>query len=187
MEGTLTGRGAQIIIVDDPIKAGDVKSDADRKRVNDWFQSTLFSRLDDKRTGSIVIAMQRLREDDVTGHLTEDPKNTWPVMTVPAIATEQQTHQLMKRGPLASQARMPGWQRWRCKSHSRHHKDRRSAPVFFPPYSSNLNPIEQTFAKIKHWMRMAQKRTIEEAWRYVGKLVGDIRPAECANYLKNAG
>lgn len=58
---------------------------------------------------------------------------------------------------------------------------------FLPPYSPDLNPIEQTFAKIKHWMRMAQKRTIEEAWRYVGKLVGDISPAECANYLKNAG
>ena len=58
---------------------------------------------------------------------------------------------------------------------------------FLPPYSPDLNPIEQTFAKIKHWMRMAQKRTIEEAWRYVGKLVGDISPTECANYLRNAG
>ncbi len=58
---------------------------------------------------------------------------------------------------------------------------------FLQPYSPDLNPIEQTFAKIKHWMRMAQKRTIEEAWRYVGKLVGDISPAECAKCLKNAG
>ena len=40
---------------------------------------------------------------------------------------------------------------------------------FLPPYSPDLNPIEQTFAKIKHWMRIAQKRTIEEAWRQVGK------------------
>ncbi|MCP5001545.1 MAG: IS630 family transposase, partial [Hyphomicrobiales bacterium] len=37
------------------------------------------------------------------------------------------------------------------------------------------------------WMRIAQKRTIEEAWRYVGELVGSIKPTECANYLKNAG
>lgn len=108
VEGTLTVRGAGIIIVDDPIKAGDVKSDADRKRVNDWFQSTLFSRLDDKRTGSIVVAMQRLHEDDVTGHLTEDPDNTWSVVKVPAIATEQQTYQLMKRGLLVSHTHMPG-------------------------------------------------------------------------------
>ncbi len=58
---------------------------------------------------------------------------------------------------------------------------------FLPPYSPDLNPIEQTFAKIKHWMRMAQKRTIEEAWRQVGKLVGAIKPEECANYIKNTG
>lgn len=58
---------------------------------------------------------------------------------------------------------------------------------FLPPYSPDLNPIEQTFAKIKHWMRMAQKRTIEDAWKYLGKLVEDIGPAECQNYLANVG
>ncbi len=58
---------------------------------------------------------------------------------------------------------------------------------FLPQYSPDLNPIEQTFAKIKHWMRMAQKRTIEELWRHVGHLIGTIKPDECANYFKNAG
>ncbi len=58
---------------------------------------------------------------------------------------------------------------------------------YLPPYSPDLNPIEQTFAKIKHWMRMAQKRTIDETWPYIGSLVSAIKPAECANYLKNAG
>jgi transposase len=58
---------------------------------------------------------------------------------------------------------------------------------FLPPYSPDLNPIEQTFAKIKHWMRIAQKRTIEDAWKYVGHLVGTITPEECANYIKNSG
>lgn len=58
---------------------------------------------------------------------------------------------------------------------------------FLPPYSPDLNPIEQTFARIKHWMRMAQRRSIEETWRHVGHLVGDITPQECANYLQNAG
>ena len=58
---------------------------------------------------------------------------------------------------------------------------------FLPPYSPDLNPIEQTFAKIKHWMRMAQKRTIEEAWKQVGQIVGSITPNECANYIKNSG
>jgi transposase len=58
---------------------------------------------------------------------------------------------------------------------------------FLPPYSPDLNPIEQAFAKIKHWMRYAQKRTIEDTWRHLGQLVATIEPAECANYLANAG
>ncbi len=58
---------------------------------------------------------------------------------------------------------------------------------FLPPYSPDLNPIEQTFSKIKHWMRMAQKRTIEETWRYLGSLIPQITPHECANFFENAG
>lgn len=58
---------------------------------------------------------------------------------------------------------------------------------FLPPYSPDMNPIEQAFAKIKHWMRLAQKRTIEETWRYLGKLIETISPKECENYISNAG
>jgi len=58
---------------------------------------------------------------------------------------------------------------------------------FLPPYSPDLNPIEQTFSKIKHWMRMAQRRTIEDTWRHLGHLVHTITPTECANYIANAG
>ncbi len=58
---------------------------------------------------------------------------------------------------------------------------------FPPPYSPVLNPIEQIFAQIKHWMRIARKRKIEEAWRYVGKLVGSISQEKCSNYIQNVG
>lgn len=58
---------------------------------------------------------------------------------------------------------------------------------FLPPYSPDLNPIEQTFAKIKHWMRMAQKRSIEDTWRHIGNLVSTIQPRECNNYFQNSG
>jgi transposase len=58
---------------------------------------------------------------------------------------------------------------------------------YLPPYSPDLNPIEQTFAKIKHWLRLAQKRSIEDLWRYVGDLVSTIQPGECLNYFANAG
>ena len=59
--------------------------------------------------------------------------------------------------------------------------------LILPPYSPDMNPIEQTFAKVKHWMRMAQRRTIEETWRYLGRLIATVTPEECANYLQNAG
>lgn len=58
---------------------------------------------------------------------------------------------------------------------------------FLPPYSPDLNPIEQAFAKIKHWMRVAEKRTTDETWRHIGTLVQTIQPQECSNYIENAG
>jgi hypothetical protein len=66
--GTLTGRGAGILILDDPIKPVDAESDVARSKNNEWFDSTLFSRLDDKERGSIILVMQRLHEDDLSGY-----------------------------------------------------------------------------------------------------------------------
>src|SRR5258708_22430401 len=52
--GTLTGRGADLIIVDDPLNANEVHSEPARKRVIDWYGGALVSRLNNKQTGSIV-------------------------------------------------------------------------------------------------------------------------------------
>ena len=59
--------------------------------------------------------------------------------------------------------------------------------LFLPPYSPDLNPIEQVFAKLKHMMRKAQPRTVEDTWRKTGQLLDLFQPHECANYLRNAG
>lgn len=59
--------------------------------------------------------------------------------------------------------------------------------LFLPPYSPDLNPIEQVFAKLKHLMRKAQPREVEATWRKAGKLLDLFSPSECANYLSNAG
>ena len=59
--------------------------------------------------------------------------------------------------------------------------------VFLPPYSPDLNPIEQVFAKIKLLLRKAEERTIEGVWRRIGSLLQHFTPQECANYLRNAG
>ena len=58
---------------------------------------------------------------------------------------------------------------------------------FLPPYSPDLNPIEQVFAKLKHLVRKAQPRDVDATWRKVGQLLDLFRPAECANYLVNSG
>jgi predicted phage terminase large subunit-like protein len=84
--GTLTGRGADLIIIDDPLKAEDALSELARKRVNEWYGGTLVSRLNDKDTGRIVLVMQRLHEDDLAGHLLQ--AGGWHHLDLPAVATE---------------------------------------------------------------------------------------------------
>ena len=59
--------------------------------------------------------------------------------------------------------------------------------LFLPPYSPDLNPIEQAFAKLKHLLRHAGERSLDATWRRIGQLLNRFTPAECANYLKNAG
>ena len=59
--------------------------------------------------------------------------------------------------------------------------------LFLPPYSPDLNPIEQVFAKLKHLLRKAAKRTVEDTWRAIGGLINSFPPDECARYLVNAG
>ncbi len=90
--GVLTGRGADIILIDDPLKPEEALSDAQRQAANEWFSHTLYSRLNDKRHGAIVIIMQRLHEDDLVGHvLAQEP---WEVVRFPAIAEEDEVHQI---------------------------------------------------------------------------------------------
>ncbi len=90
--GTLTGRGGDIIIIDDPLKPDDAFSEAKRNGANQWFTNTLLSRLDDKRTGAIVIVMQRVHMDDLTGFLTEQ-SDEWEILNLPAIAEHDETIQ----------------------------------------------------------------------------------------------
>ncbi|HEX4079986.1 MAG TPA: phage terminase large subunit [Rhizomicrobium sp.] len=87
--GVLTGRGADLIIIDDPLKAEEAWSDARRNAVNEWFDTALLSRLNDKTRGAIVIVMQRLHEDDLIGHVTA--KGGWDLLAFPAIAEEDQS------------------------------------------------------------------------------------------------
>jgi len=59
--------------------------------------------------------------------------------------------------------------------------------LFLPPYSPDLNPIEQVFAKLKSQLRKADERSIEAVWRRIGELLDLFSAAECANYIRHAG
>ncbi len=59
--------------------------------------------------------------------------------------------------------------------------------LFLPPYSPDLNPIEQVFSKLKHLLRKAKERTVEATSHRIGSLLKNFTPDECSNYFENAG
>ena len=84
--GALTGRGGDIIIIDDPHKPEDALSDVKRQRVIDWFGSTLLSRLNDPAKSAIVVIQQRVHEGDLVGHLLA--QGGWEHLDLQAIAED---------------------------------------------------------------------------------------------------
>jgi predicted phage terminase large subunit-like protein len=96
MNGSILGYGADLVVIDDPIKAVEAFSAKERQRVNDAFDSTLLTRLNNKIDGAIVVIMQRLHEDDLVGHLLQTGE--WEVVAIPAIATEAASFQLNDQG-----------------------------------------------------------------------------------------
>jgi predicted phage terminase large subunit-like protein len=87
--GVLTGRGADLIVLDDPQKADEALSETSRKATHTWFDNTLLSRLNDKTKGAIIIVMQRLHQDDLVGHVLE--QEDWHVVSLSAIAEVDET------------------------------------------------------------------------------------------------
>ena len=88
--GGFTGRGADVIVIDDPLKADEALSDARREGVNAWFDNTLRSRLNRQAEGAIIIIMQRLHADDLVAHVQET--ETWRILSFPAIAERDVTY-----------------------------------------------------------------------------------------------
>jgi len=90
--GTLTGRGGNFIIIDDPIKPQDALSESIRTKVNQWFNNTLLSRLNNRKEDVIIIVMQRLHIDDLVGFVQEN--EDWEILSLPAIAENDEKYVL---------------------------------------------------------------------------------------------
>lgn len=58
---------------------------------------------------------------------------------------------------------------------------------YLPPYSPDLNPIEQVFAKLKTLLRKIAARSVEALWTAIGQLIAQFQAQECINYLRNSG
>jgi predicted phage terminase large subunit-like protein len=108
--GTLTGRGGNLIIIDDPIKPADAMSDTTRERLIQWCGTTLLSRLDDKEQDAIILVMQRLHVGDLAGHFLE--QGGWAHLNLPSIAEQEERigigpgrHHVRKVGDLLHPAR----------------------------------------------------------------------------------
>jgi predicted phage terminase large subunit-like protein len=89
--GVLTGRGGNVLILDDTMKPDEALSETKREGVNGWFDNTLLSRLNSKEDGIIIIVMQRLHQDDLVGHVLEKG-DQWDILSFPAIAEHDEEH-----------------------------------------------------------------------------------------------
>jgi len=88
--GTLTGRGGNLIIIDDPIKPEEAMSKTSRDKVNDWYRHTLVTRANNKNDDNMILVMQRLHVDDLVGRVLENEAGDWTHLDLPAIAQETQ-------------------------------------------------------------------------------------------------
>lgn len=87
--GTLTGRGGNLIIIDDPLKASDANSEPKRAFLHQWFDGTLLSRLDSKKDDVIIIVQQRVHPEDLVGYVLAKGEG-WVHLDLPAIADRVQ-------------------------------------------------------------------------------------------------
>lgn len=112
--GTLTGRGGNLLILDDPLNALEASSDRARETLKQWYANTLLSRLDNKADDAIIVVTQRLHVDDLVGHLLD--QGGWPELSLPAIAEVEQVVPLApgrlhhrRVGDLLHPEREPAW------------------------------------------------------------------------------
>jgi predicted phage terminase large subunit-like protein len=90
VNGSTLGDGGDILICDDPIKREDAHSETIRKKTNEWITQSFLTRLNDRKTGSVVLIMQRLHQNDPTGFLLD--LGGWEHLKIPTIAPSKKKY-----------------------------------------------------------------------------------------------
>ena len=165
--GVLTGRGGDLIIIDDPLKPEDALSETKRQSVNDWFDSTLLSRLNNKKAGCIVIIMQRLHQDDLVGHVME--QDDWTVVNFPAIAEIDETYEIKNSFGVRTYQRLIGEPlHAERESLAMLHQTRKRIGEyhFSSQYQQNPIPMEGTMVKTS-WLQYYGDLPPSDGYQYV--------------------
>ena len=190
--GTLTGRGGDFVIIDDPIKPQDAYSESTRESANNWFDNTLLSRLDDKRTGAIILVMQRLHLDDLTGKLLRGPDD-WTVLNLPAIAVQDEQIQIgeeryhfRKVGDLLHPEREP-------QSVLDYMRAELGSDIFAAQYQQNPVPPGGNMIK-RHWVRRydnlparTSSTQVLQSWDTASKAGGENDWSVCTTWHVDEG
>jgi predicted phage terminase large subunit-like protein len=165
--GVLTGRGGDILILDDIMKPEDALSETRRKFANEWFLHTLLSRLNSKENGIIIIVMQRLHQEDLVGELME--REHWEVLSLPALARVDEEYAY--ESPLGSQV-------FSRKAGDALHPERDSVEtykrirqesgeyIFQSQYQQDPMPLEGGLVK-RSWLRFYDPNQIPDRFEYV--------------------
>jgi predicted phage terminase large subunit-like protein len=165
--GVLTGRGADFIVIDDPLRPDEALSETRRKAVNEWFDHSLISRLNNKRDGCIILIMQRLHEGDLVGHVLQ--QGDWRVLKFPAIAQENEIHRIQT--PYGSKV-------FCRKEGEALHAEREPLEVlaqmreiqgeynFAGQYQQAPSPLGGGIIKT-HWLRFYQQEELPETFEFV--------------------
>jgi predicted phage terminase large subunit-like protein len=192
IDGTLTGRGGDMLMIDDPLKPIDALSDSKRERANDWFKNTLISRLDNKLDGSIVVVMQRLHTDDLTGMLLRDT-DEWTLLSLPAIAEHEEriqigpdTYHIRRVGDLLHAEREPQFILDSIRSQL-------GSDTFAAQYQQA--PIPPGGAMIKrHWVgrydhlpARSSSTSVIQSWDTASKEGGQNDWSVCTTWLRHGG
>ena len=191
--GTVTGRGGDFIIIDDPMKPEEALSETGRKTVLDWMRSTLVSRPNSKRNQRLLVIMQRLHEEDLAGYLME--QGGWETLALPAIAVEPEEHRFEVAGRVETVRRAPGEalhpQREPLEVLEQTRRDMGNL-AFAAQYQQNPLPTEGNLVK-RSWFReygpadTYQLERIVQSWDTGSKTAAQHDYSVCTTWGMKAG
>lgn len=185
--GAAIGEGGHILIVDDPLSPLQALHATQRDAANAWFDHSFATRLDDKQHGAIVVVMQRLHGDDLSGYLRR--KGGWEHLSLPAIAPKKTVIQLgdfryaRAAGEALHEAREPLWLLERTKQEL-------GSANFQAQYQQA--PLRDEGSVIKaHWLRrfdaLPEGGVIVQSWDTAIKAGAQHDASACATFLQKDG